>query len=328
MEASPGAEEKSGFVVAWDGSDEAVSGGGAGGSDLQILRNAFPAWGAWVGAGFEKVIHPAEGGEGTELQGCLSGSLIALNKKTGEEVWRVPGVVESWSTPLVVKLPDGEEKLVLSMKGNVLGIDPATGKKLWECEGIGDYVVPMVVTDDKGVVYISGGRASRTRAIRAGGRGEVSETHLLWELNKGCKVPSPLYHDGLLYWVSNLEKAACLDAKTGKLQYYERLERCAFYGSAVMAEGRRPDLRRQQGAGHCGLGCRQGVQAVGPKLPGRQEPLQWNPRHQQQPNPVAVRSLSLLHRKETGRQQQLGIENLSAKHPEIVLGLEKGRVGE
>ena len=177
-----------------------------------------------------------------------SGSLVALDKKTGKEVWRVPGIVESWSTPLVVKLPDGGQELVLSMKGKVLGIDPASGKRLWECEGISGYVVPMTVADDKGVVYISGGRGARTRAIRAGGRGEVTETHLLWELNKGCKVPSPLYHDGLLYWVSNLEKAACVDAESGTLHYYERLERGAFYGSAVMAEGRIYAVSKERGA--------------------------------------------------------------------------------
>ncbi len=167
-----------------------------------------------------------------------SESLVALNKKTGKEVWRVNGIFESWSTPLIVKLPDGKKELVLSMKGKVLGFDPATGKRLWQCEGVQDYVVPMTVADDKGVVYITGGRSSTSLAVRAGGRGDVTETHRLWTLNKGCKVPSPLVHDGLLYWVSNLEKVACIDAKTGELHYYQRIERGAFYGSAVMAEGR------------------------------------------------------------------------------------------
>ena len=67
----------------------------------------------------------------------------------------------------------------------------------------------------------------------------MTETHRLWTLNKGCKVPSPLVHDGLLYWVSNLDTAACIQADTGEVVYHQRLsERGAFYGSAVMAEGR------------------------------------------------------------------------------------------
>jgi outer membrane protein assembly factor BamB len=168
-----------------------------------------------------------------------SESLIAFDKKTGKQVWRVTGIVESWSTPLVVDLPDGGQELVLAMKGKVLGFNLATGKQLWHCASFPDYVVPMVVADDKGVVYITGGRSSSSLAARAGGRGDVTETHLLWTLSKGCKVPSPLVHDGLLYWVSNLDTAACIEADTGAIVYHQRLaERGAFYGSAVMAEGR------------------------------------------------------------------------------------------
>jgi len=168
-----------------------------------------------------------------------SESLRALSKKTGKEVWRVNGIHESWSTPLVVELPDGKRELVLSMHSKVLGFDPATGQRLWECAGVPDYVVPMTVADKEGVVYITGGRSSTTLAVRAGGRGDVTDTHRLWTLNKGCKVPSPLVHDGLLYWVSNLDTAACIEADTGEILYHQRLPlRGAFYGSAVMAEGR------------------------------------------------------------------------------------------
>jgi len=167
-----------------------------------------------------------------------SESLLALNKKTGKVVWKATGIQESWSTPLVVDLPDGKRELVLSMHSKVLGFEPATGKKLWACDSMPDYVVPMTVAD-KGVVYITGGRSSKTLAVRAGGRGDVTDTHRLWMINKGCKVPSPLIHDGLLYWVSNLDTAACIQADTGEVIYHQRLpKRGAFYGSAVMAEGR------------------------------------------------------------------------------------------
>lgn len=176
-----------------------------------------------------------------------SESLVALNKKTGKEVWKATGIHESWSTPLVVDVPDGGRELVLAMHSKVVGFDPATGKRLWECEGFPDYVVPMTVAD-KGVVYITGGRSSSTLAVRAGGRGDVTETHRLWTLNKGCKVPSPLIHDGLLYWVSNLDTAACINAHTGEVIYHQRLpERGAFYGSAVMAEGRLYAVSKMRG---------------------------------------------------------------------------------
>jgi len=176
-----------------------------------------------------------------------SESLLALNKKTGQEVWRATGIRESWSTPAVVELPDGKRELVLSMHSKILGFDPATGERLWECAGVPDYVVPMTVAD-KGVVYITGGRSSTTLAVRAGGRGDVTETHRLWVLNKGCKVPSPLVHDGLLYWVSNLDTAACIKADTGEVIYHRRLsKRGAFYGSVVMAEGRLYAVSKMRG---------------------------------------------------------------------------------
>ena len=76
----------------------------------------------------------------------------------------------------------------------------------------------------------------------------MTETHLLWRLNKGCKVPSPLVHGGLLYWVSNLDTAACIEADTGEIVYHQRLaERGAFYGSAVMAEGRIYAVSKRRG---------------------------------------------------------------------------------
>ena len=176
-----------------------------------------------------------------------SESLIALNKKTGKEVWKATGIRESWSTPAIVDLPDGKQELVLAMHSRVVGFDPATGKQLWQCAGFPDYVVPMTVAD-KGIVYITGGRSSSTLAVRAGGRGDVTETHRLWTLNKGCKVPSPLIHDGLLYWVSNLDTAACIDAATGEIIYHQRLpKRGAFYGSVVMAEGRLYAVSKMRG---------------------------------------------------------------------------------
>ncbi|NQU20590.1 MAG: hypothetical protein HQ567_04855 [Candidatus Nealsonbacteria bacterium] len=105
-----------------------------------------------------------------------------------------------------------------------------------------DYVVPAVVVD-RGVVYVTGGRRPKTAAIRAGGRGDVTESHLLWELRKCTKVPTPLLHDGLLYWVDQKGMAGCVDAKTGELVYQERLDDLSgtpdkVYASLVLADGK------------------------------------------------------------------------------------------
>jgi outer membrane protein assembly factor BamB len=170
-----------------------------------------------------------------------SQSIVALDKATGKEIWRAEGIERSWSTPALVDLPDGKQELVVSMHGSVRGYDPATGDELWQCAGVNDYVCPMVVAHE-GIVYVTGGRRPQTVAIRAGGRGDVTETHLLWEKKKCSKVPSPLFHDGLLYWVGNRGIACCFEAETGELVYEERLRIRGggdkVYASLVLADGK------------------------------------------------------------------------------------------
>jgi len=180
-----------------------------------------------------------------------SKSLVALDKATGKEVWRVDGSNRSWSTPVIVDLPDGKQELVLSVQGKVLGFAPATGKKLWECDGIPDYVCPAVVAHE-GVVYVTAGRKPMSVAVRAGGQGDVTQTHRLWQITKGSKVPTPVYCEGRLYWVDQTGMAACVDAKSGEVVYSHRLEiRGAgdkVYASLVLGDGKLYCVTRQGGA--------------------------------------------------------------------------------
>lgn len=168
-----------------------------------------------------------------------SGSLVALDKKSGEVKWRSPGIASAWNTPVLVKPSDGEVELVVSVQDRLLGISPETGKELWRCEGVHRYVCPSVVAHD-GVVYAIGG-GHTSLAVRAGGRGDVTKTHVLWRLNKGSNVPSPVYHDGYLYWASDGSGVAfCQDAATGKVVYEERLSPAPgiIWASPLLAGGR------------------------------------------------------------------------------------------
>jgi len=177
-----------------------------------------------------------------------SQSVVALNKTTGEEVWRAKDVPRSWATPALIDLGDGKQELVVSMEFEVRGYDPATGQQLWNCTAVQDYVVPTVIAHD-GVVFVTGGRKPLTVAIRAGGRGDVTDTHLLWELRKTPKVPTPLYHDGLLYWIGHQGIAYCVDAATGEVLYSERLSGTGVvYASLVLADGKLYSVSRTNGA--------------------------------------------------------------------------------
>ncbi|MFQ5733539.1 MAG: PQQ-binding-like beta-propeller repeat protein, partial [Planctomycetaceae bacterium] len=139
------------------------------------------------------------------------------------------------------KLPSGKVELVLSMSRRIIGFDPATGKELWSCEGIPDgYICPSVVAHD-GIVYAIGGRRNTAIAVKAGGRGDVTESHRLWSEGMGSNVASPVYHKGHIYWVHERQGLAiCLEAKTGKTVYRKRLapRPGLVYSSLTVADGK------------------------------------------------------------------------------------------
>ena len=170
-----------------------------------------------------------------------SESLVALDRKTGEEKWRAGGIREAWNTPLVVTAASGREELVIPTAGTVYAFAPDSGESLWSCKtDIGWYMVPSVVAAD-GVVYCLGGRSGTAAlAVRAGGSGDVTATHRLWTSLKGSNVSSPVYLDGHLYWAhESREIAYCAKADTGEIVYEQRLERAGqFYASALLADGR------------------------------------------------------------------------------------------
>jgi outer membrane protein assembly factor BamB len=166
-----------------------------------------------------------------------SGSLVAIDKTTGKEVWRAGGMDSSWNTPHLVKAADGKHELAVTVKKWILGFDPGTGKELWRCSAIDDYICPSIVSHE-GVLYAMGGRSSKTVAVRSGGRGDVTATHKLWQADVGANVCSPVVYQGHLYWVSDRNRTAyCLNLADGSVEYSERAGPQP-YASALLADGR------------------------------------------------------------------------------------------
>lgn len=170
-----------------------------------------------------------------------SESLIALDKATGEERWKVDGINEAWNTPFIVTTQAGTQELVIATHGKILGIEPVAGRQLWSCEtDIRWYMVPSPVAAN-GVVYYLGGRSGTAAlAVRTGGTGDVTTSHRLWTSQKGSNVTSPVYLDGHLYWMNeNLSVAYCAKAETGELVYEERIPRGGqIYASPILAGGK------------------------------------------------------------------------------------------
>ena len=177
------------------------------------------------------------------------GDLIALKKSDGSEVWRQSGIRESWNTPVVYTSLNGSDELAVTIKGKILAFDPNTGKPLWNCDGIDDYICPHITVQD-GTLYAGGGRRSRTIAIHSGGSGDVTESHMLWDIAKGSNVSSAVFHDGHLYWAKEKNGVLyCANARTGEVLYEQRLNPSSelIYASPLLANGRLYYVSRKNG---------------------------------------------------------------------------------
>ena len=147
--------------------------------------------------------------------------LLAFDKRTGEEVWRTPRPVSaSWSTPVLVEV-NGRTELVTNGNEFVIAYDPETGKELWRARGVESNAIhtPLV---GQGLVIVSAGfPEKRVRAIRPGGRGDVTGSdRIVWEYTRGTGyVISPILYRDHVYLISDSGIVTCLDAKTGAVKY-------------------------------------------------------------------------------------------------------------
>ncbi len=161
--------------------------------------------------------------------GGPEGSFIAaFDRETGDQLWRTErGARYGWSSPIAVRVPmEGgyRDEIVTSSQHQVQAYDPATGKPLWWSHGLTDEVVPSPVVG-KGMVFASSGRQGPTLAIRPGGTGDVTDSHVVWHEMRGSPfVPSALLYEGYLYTLNDMIRVlSCYDATTGKMMYRERL---------------------------------------------------------------------------------------------------------
>jgi outer membrane protein assembly factor BamB len=168
-----------------------------------------------------------------------SSYLIALDRQTGKQLWKTdrPRGTLSYSTPLVVQAPQGDELIVNSSIG-VEAYDPATGRALWHFNESNQFPIPVAMHHD-GVIYLSRGyRSGPYAALRPGGRGDVSKSHVIWHVPTGAPYISSLVHyDGLLYMAGDVGVITCVDAKTGERVWRERLGG-VYTASPVAADGK------------------------------------------------------------------------------------------
>jgi outer membrane protein assembly factor BamB len=165
--------------------------------------------------------------------------LLAVDARTGRERWRADrgkGKL-SYSTPVVVPTSAGPEVIVNS-SDRVDAYDPRTGAPLWHTGTTNRFPIPVPVFHD-GVVYMSRGyRSGPYMALRPGGRGDVSKTHVIWETQTGAPYISSLVHDGgLIYMATDVGGVTVVDAKTGSRVWQQRIDGI-FSASPVAGDGK------------------------------------------------------------------------------------------
>jgi hypothetical protein len=158
-----------------------------------------------------------------------------------EEVWRTEANLLGDASH--TSLPSGERELVVNVAKRVYAFDPKDGKTLWQC-AYGADVAFGSVTIAGDTVYVSGGNNGKaTAAIRGGGRGDVTQSHLLWEIKKASKIPALLIHDGLLIASARGAWPAACVRPAGKSSTSSD---CRASIPGVADRGRRQDLRGGQ----------------------------------------------------------------------------------
>jgi outer membrane protein assembly factor BamB len=165
--------------------------------------------------------------------------VLAIDRQTGENRWKVdrPGVWHSWSSPQFVADDRGHRELVLCAAGRIDALEPLTGKPLWRVGGLQRECIPTPVVGN-GMLFAVSGPKGAAMAIRPGGRGDVSETHVLWRSLRGSPyVPSPVLLGDEYYLVDDQGIVTCLDAHSGKLIWQNRL-RGVFTASPIAGDGK------------------------------------------------------------------------------------------
>jgi len=175
--------------------------------------------------------------------------ILRIDNATGKTLWRVVRPTraqfespDSYTTPALLRYGASTE-IVISGGDIVTGHDPATGKELWRADGLnprndGNYRIvasPVV----HGELLFTPSRERPLLALKPGGRGDVTKSHVLWAFNNGPDVPTPVTDGTYLYSINDRGIMYCLDAKTGKTVYGpQRLRNATYSGSAVLADGR------------------------------------------------------------------------------------------
>jgi outer membrane protein assembly factor BamB len=165
--------------------------------------------------------------------------LVAMDKETGREVWRVnfpredgpkdrtdgyagkDGEVGTWSNPVIAHTADGDE-LLLSVPGSLRSYDPATGQERWRCDGL----TPLIYTSplfSEGIAVAMSGFGGSDLAVKLGGAGNITDSRIWMHPRAKQRIGSGVIYEGRIYILNTPGIAQCIDLKSGETLWSERL---------------------------------------------------------------------------------------------------------
>jgi len=175
--------------------------------------------------------------------------VLRIDAQSGKTIWKVDRPTrahmespDAYTTPALLRVGSRAE-IVVTGGDVVTGHDPETGRELWRADGLnpdndGNYRIvasPVVLND----LIIAPTRERPMLALKGGGRGDVTASHVLWKFGSGPDVPTPVTDGTYVYVVNDRGIAFCLDARSGKEVYgRQRLRPGTYSGSPVLADGK------------------------------------------------------------------------------------------
>jgi outer membrane protein assembly factor BamB len=176
------------------------------------------------------------------IDGADKQFLVALSQADGKVAWKTDRKSEafkkfSFGTPLLITANNARQ-IISPASDAVIAYDPKDGTERWRARYEGYSVIPRPVFGHGMVFIATGYDRPSVLAIRVDGMGDVTQSHVAWSMMKGAPhTPSPLLVGDELFLVSDLGIASCVDARTGKVHWQERIGG-AFSASPFYADGK------------------------------------------------------------------------------------------